>query len=702
MIQALRPPSLFGHDPEAKREEIRRYFHNTFDLFESLYDHLASDEAFYHRPEPLRHPHIFYFGHTAVFFVNKLVLAKVIDARIDATLESIFAVGVDEMSWDDLSDAHYDWPTVAKTRAYRDKVRELVDGLITSLPLELPITWESPWWVILMGIEHERIHVETSSVLIRQSDLSLVRPLPEWPVCPESGPTPTNELLPVPGGRVTPGKRKSDDFYGWDNEYGRHEAILPDFKASKHLVSNGEFLEFVKAGGYEEKRWWSEEGWAWRGYKEATHPVFWIPDGDHFRYRALAQVIDLPLDWPVNVNYHEAKAYCAWLGELTGKRLRLPTEDEWARLRAVCRVPDVKDWGDKAPANIHLEHWASACPVTTFSHGDFYDLIGNVWQWSETPIYPYDGFEVHPIYDDFTTPTFDGRHNLIKGGSFISCGDEALASARYAFRRHFFQHAGFRYVESEYEEQISQGFYETDEQVSRSCEFGWGETYFGIPNYPETCARLALEAFGRFADRPAAKALDVGCAVGRSTLELATAFEAVTGLDFSARFVTMAEKMRTEGRVRYTIPTEGELVAYREATLPERLAAAAKRVDFWQADACNLKPLYSGYDLITAFNLIDRLYDPAKFLHDITGRIEKGGLLVLTSAYDWDKTLTPKSKWLGGFKRDAEPVTTLQGLEERLSGAFELVETREVAFVLRETGRKFQHTVTQMTVWKKR
>ncbi len=702
MIQALRPPSLFGHDPEAKREEIRRYFHNTFDLFESLYDHLASDDAFYHRPEPLRHPHIFYFGHTAVFFVNKLVLAKAIDTRIDPKLESIFAVGVDEMSWDDLNEAHYDWPTVAATRTYREKVRELVDGLITSLPLELPIGWESPWWVILMGIEHERIHVETSSVLIRQTDLSLVRPLSEWPLCPDSGPAPHNEILPVPGGRVLLGKSRNDDFYGWDNEYGHHEARIPDFKASKYLVSNGEFLEFVQDGGYEEKRWWSEEGWAWRTYKKAIHPVFWIPDDKGFKYRAMAEVIPMPMDWPVDVNYHEAKAYCAWLGERLGKTLRLPTEDEWARLREVCRVPDVKNWGEEAPANIHLEHWASACPVTTFAHGEFHDVIGNVWQWSETLIYPYDGFEVHPVYDDFTTPTFDGRHNLIKGGSFISCGDEALASARYAFRRHFFQHAGFRYVESEYEERVSRGFYETDEQVSQYCEFGWGETYFDVPNYPETCARLAIEAFRRFSGCSALKALDVGCAIGRSTLELATAFEAVTGLDFSARFIGMAETMRTEGRIRYTIPTEGELVEYREATLPEHLAAVANRVDFWQADACNLKPLYTGYDLVTAFNLIDRLYDPAMFLHDVTARIEPGGLLVLTSPYTWMEEHTPKEKWLGGFKRDGEPVTTLQGLEEHLSPAFDLVETREVEFVLRETARKFQHTVAQMTIWKKR
>src|SRR5690606_40308719 len=100
-------------------------------------------------------------------------------------------------------------------------------------------------------------------------------------------------------------------------------------------------------------------------------------------------------------------------------------------------------------ANIELKYGTSSCPVDHFQQGDFYDIQGNVWQWTETPIYPFHGFQVHPLYDDFSTPTFDGRHNIIKGGSWISAGNEALHSARYAFRRHFFQHACFRYVASD-------------------------------------------------------------------------------------------------------------------------------------------------------------------------------------------------------------------------------------------------------------
>ncbi len=99
-------------DADAKREEIRQYFHATYSLDEQLYETLASEQAFYLRPEPLRHPLIFYLGHTATFYINKLIVAKIISERINPRFESMFAVGVDEMLRDDLSEAHYDWPTL--------------------------------------------------------------------------------------------------------------------------------------------------------------------------------------------------------------------------------------------------------------------------------------------------------------------------------------------------------------------------------------------------------------------------------------------------------------------------------------------------------------------------------------------------------------------------------------------------------------
>jgi len=685
-------------DPEQKRAEILDYFHRTYDLDEKLYDTLKYDDTFYLRADRLRHPLIFYFGHTATFFINKLTIARAIDRRINPRYESMFAVGVDEMSWDDLDEQHYDWPTRQEVKAYRDQARDLVDRLIRALPLQLPITWDSPFWAILMGIEHERIHLETSSVLIRQLPIDQVVQLPEWEICREAGEPPANRLLPVSGGTVTLGKGKDHPLYGWDNEYGCHEATVAGFQAAEYLVSNREFLVFIEAGGYRERQWWTDEGWHWREFRQAEQPLFWIRTGNGWQLRTMATIIDLPWNWPVEVNYLEAKAFCTWQAARTGLPIRLPTEDEWNRLRDSCAIPDQPYW-DRAPGNINLEGWASSCPIDRFKTGDFFDVLGNVWQWTETPIYPFHGFEIHPWYDDFSTPTFDTRHNLIKGGSWISTGNEATRDARYAFRRHFFQHAGFRYVASTAPVETHQDQYESDALATQYCDAHYGPMHFGVSNFPATVAGICLELM---AGRNTGHALDLGCAVGRASFELAKGgFDRVTGLDFSTRFFRLAARMQQEGYLRYELTEEGDVVSFHEIELQKLgLAEVRERVDFSQADACNLPDKFTGYDLVLAANLIDRLYSPRTFLATIHGRLNPGGLLIITSPYTWLEEFTKKDAWLGGYREAGEPVWTLDGLKAALAPHFRLLGSpRDVPFVIRETRRKFQHTVAELTVW---
>jgi len=698
-LQSLRLATV---DPQALRDEILRAFHATSDRYESLFGLLRDDAAYYEKPINLRHPLIFYLGHTATFYINKLLLAGLISERADPALESTFAVGVDEMSWDDLDDAHYDWPTVAAVRRYRDTVRGIVDGLIRSLPLDAPISWNSPWWVILMGIEHEHIHLETSSVLIRQHRLEQVRPQPDWQPCRDHGDAPDNSLVEIPAQQFCLGRdRQSPETYGWDNEFGQHEACTEAFQAARYLVSNGEFRDFVDAGGYADDSLWSEEGVAWKNFADVRHPAFWVPDGDAWRLRLLAEEVPMPWDWPAETNFHEAKAFCNWHARETRRPVRLPTEDEWQAMRLHAGIPD-RPQADAPPANLGLVHWASSCPVTRFAHGPLFDVIGNVWQWLETPTYPYAGFDVHPIYDDFTTPTFDERHNLIKGGSWISCGNETSPLSRYAFRRHFFQHAGFRYIVSSQPVRVPKSsHYETDTQVSEYCEFHWGEEYFGVSNFPRALAQLAIKAMAR---RPAGKALDLGCATGRGVFELARHFDQATGIDFSARFINAAQQMAQLGHIRYTLIDEGELVSYRERSLAAfDLEETVSKVEFFQGDACNLKPGVTGYDLILAVNLIDRLYDPALFLRDVHQRINDGGLLILASPYTWLPEHTQREHWLGGFKKDGENYTALDGLKDLLGAHFNLMgEPQSIPFVIRETRHKFQHSLSEVTIWEKR
>ncbi len=693
-----RTPLLADTETEKIRTDVRSYFHATQDRYELLFETLKDTDAWYQKSIPLRQPLIFYFGHTATFFINKLLQAGLIAKRIDPRLESMFAVGVDEMSWDDLSTINYNWPAVATVRAYRARVRESVDDLITALPIQLPINWESPWWPVLMGIEHERIHLETSSVLIRQHALERVQSNPAWQPWRKSGATPQNTLLDIPAGRIILG-RGDDPIYGWDNEYGSREAEVPAFRAARMLTSNGEFLDFVMANGYDDDTLWESEGRDWQAFSGVRHPSFWVKSGKDWKLRLMTEEVPMPWDWPVEVNYHEAKAFCNWKQRDTGATTRLPTEDEWYRLYDHAGLHELP--GDQpAAANLHLDHGASPCPVNQFRHGDLYDVVGNVWQWTETPIYPFPGFKVHPLYDDFTTPTFDGRHNLIKGGSWISCGNEVRRSARYAFRRHFFQHAGFRYVVSDSTVSRSTAYYETDRQLSEYAEFHYGEDYFGVPNFPRALSEIAIRAMG---NRPARRALDLGCATGRATFELARHFEQVTGIDFSARFIQLGVQLSETGVLRYTLADEGELVQYKERSLAELgLANVRDRVEFWQGDACNLKPHFTNYDLILAANLIDRLYSPKRFLTSIHERLNPGGILLIASPYTWLTEHTPREEWIGGFKQNGENFTTLDGLKTSLAGHFKLIEgPLAVPFVIRETLRKYQHTLSDVTLWEK-
>lgn len=680
---------------EEKRDEIKKQFLQTYELDEKLFDLLKNKDFIYEQPNRLRHPLIFYYGHTATFFINKLVLANILKERVNKDFEAIFAIGVDEMSWDDLNSGNYKWPTFEELKNYRNKVKDIVLELIENLEFTFPINWDSAMWIILMGIEHENIHIETSSVLLRELDIKFLVEDEIFEYGNEVLKTyPKNELLDVKAGEVVLQKdRNNPIFYGWDNEFSYHKAFVKDFQASKYLVSNGEFLEFVKEGGYNKPEYFSPEGKEWLAYTNAKHPTFWIKKDEDYFLREINRIIPLALNYPVDVNFYEAEAFCKYKSQKLGFEVRLPSEDEYYRLY------DYTNASNKE-ANIALKQFNQS-PVNKYKFDDFYDVAGNVWQWSLTPIYPFDDFIVHPIYDDFTTPTFDDRHALIKGGSFISLGNETLRESRYAFRKHFFQHAGFRYVKSsnDYRTKLNDNVYETDELIAQYCEFHYGKENFGIKNFCVNSVELLKPFLQNIKTK---KALDLGCSVGRASFELAKYFDEVTGIDFSANFINVGVKLKSYDSLIYKVKKEGEIFEEKIVSLGSLgLEEIKEKVTFMQGDACNLKDIYTGFDLVFCSNLIDRLYYPQKFLDEIPSRINENGLLVLLSPYTWLEDYTPKQNWLGGYIKDNKEVYTLDTLKENLNN-FELLDTIDVPFVIKETSRKYQHTISQMSIWKKK
>ncbi|WP_323657821.1 5-histidylcysteine sulfoxide synthase [Aliarcobacter butzleri] len=655
---------------EEKRAEIKKQFLQTYELDEKLFDLLKDKEFLYQQPNKLRHPLIFYYGHTATFFINKLVLANILENRLNKDFESIFAIGVDEMSWDDLNSSNYKWPTFEEIKEYRSKVKEIVLDLIENMQFSLPINWDCAMWIILMGIEHENIHIETSSVLLRELDIKYLIEDEIFEYSNEaSNEYPKNELLDVKGADVILQKdRNNPIFYGWDNEFSNHKAFIKDFQASKYLVSNGEFLEFVKEGGYNKPEFFSTEGKNWLSYTNAKYPTFWIKKDEEFFLREINRVVPLPLNYPVDVNFYEAEAFCKYKSQKLGFEVRLPSEDEYYRLY------DFVDAQNKE-ANIGLKQFNQS-RVDKYKFDDFYDVIGNVWQWSLTPIYPFDGFVTHPIYDDFTTPTFDDRHALIKGGSFISLGNETLRSARYAFRKHFFQHAGFRYVKSsnEYKTQLNNNFYESDESISSYCDL-----YYGKDNLYTNYVDL-LKPYLK--DLKNSKALDLGCCVGRTSFELAKIYDEVLGIDFSANYINIGVKLKLYDFVNYKIKKEDKTFEERAISLKDfDLEKVKDKVSFMQGDACNLKEIYKDFNLIFYSSLIDKLYYPKKFLEDVSRRINKNGFFVFLSSHNW-------------FNEHIN--------ENNLFLEFELLDKIEVSSFIKMKNKNYENKTLLMSIWRKK
>jgi 5-histidylcysteine sulfoxide synthase len=467
------------------REEMLDYFDNTWALTDALFANLQGEKAFLTPPpHQLRHPLIFYYGHPTVFFVNKLVVSGLFKEPVNPYFEQIFEVGVDEMRWDDMSKNEMEWPDVHEVTEYRrqvyGRVRDLIlthEGLNAG---HAPIDESNQLWALCMALEHERIHLETSSVLMQEHPVHFFQRNPLLPSYHESAEKsnppskkpvlgvdyPKNEMIFMKGSQVSIGKPRDFPSFGWDNEYGSHQIQVRDFKASKQLISNGEFWEFVSNGGYLEPSYWSMQGWEWRCFRNTKWPSFWIPDGPsgshQYKLRAIFDILPMQWDWPAQVNFHEAQAFCRWKNEKDGNKdkefYHLTTEPMHQLMRddheksANTQSDDILEIKDRMShekaKNLNFSYM-SMSPVNAMKPNEkgFHDVFGNAWEWCEDKFNPLPGFKIHKYYDDFSAPCFDGEHQVIMGGSFISSGDNGASKfARYHFRPHFFQHAGFRII----------------------------------------------------------------------------------------------------------------------------------------------------------------------------------------------------------------------------------------------------------------
>jgi putative 4-mercaptohistidine N1-methyltranferase len=248
--------------------------------------------------------------------------------------------------------------------------------------------------------------------------------------------------------------------------------------------------------------------------------------------------------------------------------------------------------------------------------------------------------------------------------------------------------------------------YETDKLLGEYLLFHYGTADEVLPwgggpvsalDYPVRCVSECVDVT---ALQSCARALDVGCAVGRSTFELARHCAEAIGIDYSRRFVEAAEVLARDGVIAYQRADEGALATRLVASVPADIHR--ERVKFECGDAQALRDSLGSFDVVLAANLIDRLREPSKFLTRAPALVRSGGQLVITSPYTWLEEYTPANHWLGGFVENVVARTTLDGLTRSLSEHFTLAGTKDLPFLIREHARKYQWSVAQASIWRRK
>lgn len=247
-------------------------------------------------------------------------------------------------------------------------------------------------------------------------------------------------------------------------------------------------------------------------------------------------------------------------------------------------------------------------------------------------------------------------------------------------------------------------YYESDRAIAEYLLLHYGSLEETMPytfgphdayGYPTRCV---TEGFRDVEWSAEGRALDIGCAVGRSSFELARHCREVIGIDYSQRFIETAETMKRDGVMTYDRLDEGERMTRLTASVPEGIER--ERVHFEVGDATDLRDHLGAFDAVLLANLLCRLPRPMGLLERLPGLVNPGGHVFITTPLTWMEDYTPRENWLGGRAEDS--VTTLEHLRGILEKDFVFVRRADMPFVIREHARKYQYTVAEASLWRRR
>lgn len=240
--------------------------------------------------------------------------------------------------------------------------------------------------------------------------------------------------------------------------------------------------------------------------------------------------------------------------------------------------------------------------------------------------------------------------------------------------------------------------YETDRLLAEYLLFHFGSDEEILTNNADWPAGMKdalgfpFRTVSHFSKNAVSRGLDLGCAVGRSSWEMARTCESVIGIDFSHSFIRAANTLRNGTPILYPRLEEAHRTTLLEASPPQDIASSL--LTFEQGDGMNLRSDLGTFDRVHAANLLCRLSDPARLLHRLPSLVSPGGELVLATPCTWLAEFTPPTHW---------PENDTQSwLIDHLSQNFDLTHSTDEPFLIRETARKFQWTRSLITVWKRK
>jgi ergothioneine biosynthesis protein EgtB len=345
-------------------------------------------------------------------------------------------------------------PTVKDTVAYRKHIDEQMLSFLESVENKPEL--ETVLSLVRLGLEHEMQHQELLVYDIKH----LLFDQYDAPIKPAPAPAAEVEgMAEIEGGlfwlghgtQVQSPKPKVQSFvnydFAFDNEKPAHQVFLQDYALDRAPVSNGDFLEFIRDGGYQNFRWWFSEGWEVVSRDEWRAPHYWELHDDQWMIRDFGglHAVESKANEPVcHVSFYEASAFAKWAGK------RLPTEAEWEKAAAFdpkTRQQRAFPWGDEPPdeskANLFENGiWAPA-PLGTFPAGQnaygCQQMIGDVWEWTTSDYVPYPGFKSE--FDEYNDKWFVNQ-KVLRGGSFAT----PQAHIRSTYRNFF--HTNERWMTS--------------------------------------------------------------------------------------------------------------------------------------------------------------------------------------------------------------------------------------------------------------